>query len=223
MSKSVKPRFVEVSAVTRHVTTPSPVVTVPKTLSVMDTKVRKAARQGIDYADFVPHGVVTPVRSFAPVPAKSGRGRKVSRINTDDELHVAWMGRAIALMFQIEGKLPGGRSRGFGVAWPISSKEADDTVIVRPAPATAGEIKFRDDVMLLVARVARGNPVGARIAAYHAQGTQWSELVKLDPEKRKRKQLDKVRKACLLEMVNIDRAEQLTITSRAAHMDGKQL
>lgn len=201
-------------------------------LSVADKKVRAQVREKLDYADAVPLDTVAPVRSFEPLPQKPPESQKTPeprrrrKTNADDELDMAWMGRAVLLMFAIEARLPPAVRRGALTSWPLALRTdrnldyAPEVTRIRPSRTTPAEIQFRDDVMLLIARVAKTDALGARLVAHHALGVRWTELMKLDPARRQRSQLSKLRKVALMSMVKIERAEALRIIPRASEMHG---
>jgi hypothetical protein len=175
-------------------------------------------------ADGAPRGdVVVPLRSYVPGPEAPKRSKGVrpmrEKFSVAEEMSVARIHKAVKMCFEIERRM-GSAGGGGSSAWPFptlfdrNTDYAPGSVILRPARTTAPEVQFRDDVADLLVELAKHDGLQAKLVAGRAVGKEWEELRDLDPDRRGRWMLDKVRRRGLLFMAQRDAAEGLRIIAR---------
>jgi hypothetical protein len=159
--------------------------------------------------------VVTPVRSYAPGPGAPKRDRGGVRpvrekFSVADELAASRMQLAVKKAFDIEARMSSVKVGSGGSAWPFqvlfdrNTDYAPGSVVLRPSRPSAAEIQFRDDVADLLILLAKEDVLAAKLVAYRALRVEWDDLRKLDPARRQRWTLDKIRRRGLLRLARLD-------------------
>jgi hypothetical protein len=197
-----------------------PVLRVPKAVA-LDIRVPKYQEPAAP--------VVTPLRSYSPdgdQPKGRGGVRPMrEKFAVADELAVAHMHLAVVKAFDIERRMDASAPNRGANCWPFptlfdrNTDYAPGSVVLRPSPAKAAEVTFRDDVIDLLVELAKADVLGAKLVTGRALRKEWEELVLLDIQRRKRWTLDKVRRRALLQMVTWDRERALRIVTRVLEIE----
>lgn len=180
-----------------------------------------------------PGGVVIPLRSYSPPPPKPDVPARMPNVpNSDLDL----MHLALVKAFAIERRDTTRKDApaGAGGCWPFPTvAEATDygeaemvkggdgverlrhkPPPVKPPPPNAMEIKFRDDVELLLLKLAVEDRWGSKLVAARAARVGWDALIKRDPFQRKRMQQHRLRLKALERMVTLDAELNLNVGRR---------
>ncbi len=200
----------------------------PKTMGCSPRRSRLAvpAPEGLevpDYASTEPGPPVdVPVRTFSPHSAKRRRTPPMrNRFDAETEQAIAYMHLAVVKAFDVERRDDSAKiSSNVGAAWPFpvkferSTDYAPGSVVMKPPRPSSAEIQFRDDVIDMMVDLAKQDRLGAKLVAGRALRTEWDVLQRHDPQQRKRWQLDKVRRAALKYLVDLDRERKRGILER---------
>lgn len=229
------------SAVTPGVTSPSPPVTGAgrPVLRAVNVDLDDDAL-GYQDRQAKPEALVVPLRRTAPAgPAKNKPPKKewaTDRFSAVDQHAMDLMHLAFIKAFAIERRDTSASAApaGSGAAWPFPTvadptdygeaemvKGADGVERlkhkpppVKPAPPNSAEIQFRDDVELLLLKLADIDRWGAKLVAARAARVSWEALVARDIMCRTRMQQHRLRLKALHRLVVFDRAMGLGVTGR---------
>jgi hypothetical protein len=224
---SKKQGFAPVISTASPVTTARhPAVTVVTAPAELRSAVHSAIARGEMHpiAEGPPRGPIDiPLRSYAPGPTAPKRERGVrplrEKFSVADELAASRMMKAVKMAFDIEAR-EGGNAPTKATAWPFptlfdrNTDYAPGSVVLRPARPSAAEIQFKEDVADLLVLMAKEDVLAAKLIAYRALKWEWDELRKLDPERRQRWTLDKLRRRGLLRMARLDAEHSLRVLAR---------
>ena len=175
-----------------------------------------------------PAAMDVPVRTFTPTVERKRRKPPVRKLfSVKIEQQVALMHLALVAAFDIERRDTSVMATGkVGAAWPFpvmfdrNTDYAPDSVVLRPSRPSAADIQFRNDVVDLMVGVAKADVLGAKLMAGRAvrPAKTWEDLALLDPQKRKRWMLDKLRRFALKTAVDLDKRAPRPVLPRALEM-----
>jgi hypothetical protein len=222
------PAISTASAVTieRHpavTTVTAPLRASPQLRSAVSQAIANGEMHPMPAATPHPEALHPPARTFVPDAAAPKRPKGLrpvrEKFNVAEELAVSRMIQAVKVAFDIERR-EGGTSMKKESAWPFptlfdrNTDYAPGSVVLRPARPSAAEIQFKEDVADLLVMLAKEDVLGAKLVAYRALRWEWDELRKLDPERRQRWTLDKLRRKALLRMTQLDAEHGLRVGAR---------